>query len=96
MQTKKIILSISLLTAIFIFSSCKKESISEEIENTFDLSKKQAIAIGMEIGIHNGTLAIYLALNVIGNATMTIPAVVYSLIMFLTAAVFGYLVNLRP
>jgi BASS family bile acid:Na+ symporter len=66
------------------------------IPRLFRLSKKQAIAIGMEIGIHNGSLAIYLALNVIGNPAMTIPAVVYSIIMFLTAALFGYVVNLRP
>jgi BASS family bile acid:Na+ symporter len=57
------------------------------------VSKKQSIAIGMEIGIHNGTLAIYIALNVIGNSTMSIPPAVYSLIMFLTAAVFGYMVS---
>jgi BASS family bile acid:Na+ symporter len=61
----------------------------------FNLDKKQAIAIGMEIGIHNGTLAIFIALNVIGNGTMTIPAVIYSIIMFITAAIFGWLVNLR-
>ena len=61
----------------------------------FKIPQKQAIAIGMEIGIHNGTLAIYIALNVIGNGTMTIPAVVYSIMMFLTAAVFAWLVNVR-
>ncbi|MBI2285032.1 MAG: bile acid:sodium symporter family protein [Bacteroidetes bacterium] len=65
------------------------------IPRMFNLEKKQAIAIGMEIGIHNGTLAIYIALSVIGNSTMSIPPVIYSLIMFFTAAVFGYLVNLR-
>jgi bile acid:Na+ symporter, BASS family len=59
----------------------------------FRLQKKQAIAIGMEIGIHNGTLAIYIALSVIGNSTMSIPPAVYSLIMFFTAAVFGYVVS---
>ena len=59
-----------------------------------NLGKKQAIAIGMEIGIHNGSLAIFIALNVIGNGTMTIPAVIYSIIMFITAAIFGWLVNL--
>jgi BASS family bile acid:Na+ symporter len=42
----------------------------------------------MEIGIHNGTLAIFIALNVLNNATMSIPAAVYSLIMFVTAGVF--------
>ena len=51
------------------------------------LPRKQAIAIAMEIGIHNGTLAIYIALNVMDNATMSIPAAVYSLLMFFTAAV---------
>lgn len=60
----------------------------------FKLPKKQAIAIGMEIGIHNGTLAIYIALSVIGNSTMSIPPAIYSLIMFFTAAAFGFLVNL--
>jgi bile acid:Na+ symporter, BASS family len=59
----------------------------------FSISKKQAISIGMEIGIHNGTLAIYIALNVLGNSLMSIPAAIYSLIMFFTAAIFGYLVN---
>ena len=55
--------------------------------------EKQAIAIGMEIGIHNGTLAIYIALSVIGNSMMSVPPAIYSLIMFFTAAAFGVLVN---
>lgn len=59
----------------------------------FKVNKKQSIAIGMEIGIHNGTLAIYIALNVIGNSLMSIPPAVYGLIMFFTAAIFGYLVS---
>jgi BASS family bile acid:Na+ symporter len=59
----------------------------------FKVSAKQAIAIGMEIGLHNGTLAIYIALNVIKNETMAIPAAIYSLIMFFTAAAFGVLIN---
>jgi len=59
----------------------------------FRLGDRQAIAIGMEIGIHNGTLAIFIALSVIGNGDMSLPPVIYSLIMFFTAAVFGYLAN---
>jgi BASS family bile acid:Na+ symporter len=47
----------------------------------------------MEIGIHNGTLAIAIAVNVLGNSTMTIPAAIYSLIMFVTAAAFGVLIS---
>jgi bile acid:Na+ symporter, BASS family len=53
------------------------------------LPKKQAIAIAMEIGIHNGTLAIFIALNVLQNSTVSVPAAVYSLLMFITAAVFA-------
>jgi predicted TIM-barrel enzyme len=53
-----------------------------------------ANAIAMEIGIHNGTLAIYIALNVLNNSTMSIPPAIYSLLMFFTAAAFGFLVNM--
>ncbi|MBN8578499.1 MAG: bile acid:sodium symporter family protein [Cytophagales bacterium] len=60
----------------------------------FKVEKKQAIAIGMEIGIHNGTLAIYIALNVLNNSTMSIPPAIYSLLMFFTAAAFGFFVNI--
>lgn len=59
------------------------------------LSLKQSIAIGMEIGIHNGTLAIALALSpaLLNNPTMAIPPAIYGFIMFFTAGVFGWLVN---
>lgn len=59
------------------------------------LPRRQAIAIGMEIGIHNGTLAIAIASTptLLNNTTMAIPPAIYSLIMFFTAAAFGYLVN---
>jgi len=59
------------------------------------LNLRQAIAIAMEIGIHNGTLAIALALSpaLLNNPTMAIPAAIYSLIMFVTAALFGLWVN---
>ncbi len=65
------------------------------VPRLFKISNKQAIAIGMEIGIHNGTFAIYIALSVLGNSAMSIPPAIYSLIMFFTAAIFGYLVNLK-
>lgn len=61
----------------------------------FRVEKKQAIAIGMEIGLHNGTLAIYIALNVMHNSTMAWPPALYGVLMFFTAAAFGMLVNLK-
>ncbi len=57
------------------------------------IGKKQAIAIGMEIGIHNGTMAIFIATTVLNNSVMSIPPAIYSLIMFVTAGMFGYFVS---
>ncbi|AXQ30911.1 bile acid:sodium symporter family protein [Solimonas sp. K1W22B-7] len=59
------------------------------------LNERQSIAIGMEIGIHNGTLAIAIALSplMLNNSDMAMPAVVYSGFMFFTAAAFGFWVN---
>lgn len=59
------------------------------------LPQKQAIAIAMEIGIHNGTLAIFIALNVLNNTAMSVPAAIYSLIMFVTAGFFAWWLNRR-
>jgi len=63
------------------------------VPRMLQLAKPQAIAISMEIGIHNGTLAIFIALSILGNSVMATPAAIYSLIMFLTAGLFGYLIN---
>ena len=59
------------------------------------VERRQAIAIGMEIGIHNGTLAIAIASSpvLLNNPTMAIPPAIYSLIMFVTAAMFGWFVS---
>ena len=63
------------------------------IPRMLNIGKKQAIAIGMEIGIHNGTMAIFIATTVLNNSVMSIPPAIYSLIMFITAGVFGYFVS---
>ena len=55
----------------------------------------QSRAIAFEVGIHNATLAIYLALAVLHNSAMSVPAAIYGLIMFFTAAGFGWWVTRR-
>ena len=65
------------------------------IPRMLNIGKKQAIAIGMEIGIHNGTMAIFIATTVLNNSVMSIPPAIYSLIMFITAGIFGYVVSRR-
>lgn len=59
------------------------------------LPRRQAIGIAMEIGIHNGALAIYIALNVLKMPMTSFAPAIYSLIMFVTAAVFVVLVTRR-
>jgi bile acid:Na+ symporter, BASS family len=61
------------------------------------VDRRQAIAIGMEIGLHNGALAITIAGSplLLDNSVMAIPPAVYSVLMFFTAAAFGLLVNRR-
>ena len=54
----------------------------------FRLSQKQAISISYEVGIQNGALALIIAGTIIGNNVMMIPAVTYSLFMFITGFVF--------
>jgi BASS family bile acid:Na+ symporter len=57
------------------------------------LEKRQVVTIGIEVGIQNGTMALLVAGTILGNATMAIPAVTYSLLMFATGGLFCLLVN---
>lgn len=61
------------------------------------LDRRQSIAISMEVGIHNATLAITLALSplVLNNPTMAVPPAIYSVIMLITAGVFAWMVVRR-
>jgi bile acid:Na+ symporter, BASS family len=52
------------------------------------LPEPQAIAISFEIGIHNGTLAIFIAFEVLDRAQAAIAPALYSLSMYVTAALF--------
>jgi BASS family bile acid:Na+ symporter len=56
------------------------------------LDKPNAIAIGYEIGIHNSTLAIFVALSVLGDFQLMVPAAIYSVSMYVLATAFGFLV----
>jgi BASS family bile acid:Na+ symporter len=59
------------------------------------IGKPEAIAAGMEIGIHNATLAITVAVSpaLLGNSAMAVPPAVYGIVMFFTATAFGLLVT---
>jgi bile acid:Na+ symporter, BASS family len=65
------------------------------VPRLFRVSRRQSIASAMEIGIHNCTLAIIVAVSVIGNEVMAVPAALYGVLMFLPAGIVAYLLSRR-
>lgn len=65
------------------------------VPRALGVSGPQSIASSMEIGVHNGTLAIYVAIEVLDSVEISVPAAVYSIIMFIFAALWGSWVSRR-
>jgi len=59
------------------------------------VNRPQAIASAMEIGIHNATLAITVALSVLDNEQVAIPPAVYGVVMFLPATIVAVSLSRR-
>jgi BASS family bile acid:Na+ symporter len=47
----------------------------------------------MEVGIHNTTVALTIALSVLDSTEVAIPSAVYSILMYVLATAFGYLIT---
>ena len=45
-------------------------------------NKQQAITVGVEVGLVNGTLGIAIAAGILGSSVMSIPSAIYSILMF--------------
>lgn len=58
------------------------------IARLFASGPRQRIAISMECGLQNGTLAIAVAALLFGGGLVAVPAATYSLIMFATALIY--------
>ena len=59
------------------------------------LGVRQATAIAFEIGIHNGTLAIFVALHALQMAGAAVVPAIYSLLMYVTGGLFAWWVLKR-
>ncbi len=59
------------------------------------LGISQQTAITLECGLQNGTLAIFVALTLIGSREMMVPGAIYSLLMFPTAVTYIFYVVQR-
>lgn len=81
---------VGLATALFCFASL---SVGYFLPRFFGIPSFQARACAFEIGIHNSTLAMTIALTVLSSSTIAMPAAVYSIFMYIFAALFGLLLN---
>ena len=59
------------------------------VSHAAGLDEGASRAISFEIGIHNSTLALYIALSVLENFQIALPAALYSVSMYVTALLFG-------
>lgn len=57
----------------------------------FRLSTLNRLTLGIEVGVQNAALAIFIGINVIGDVTYTYPALVYSVTMYIGVITFIYL-----
>jgi len=77
---------VGLITALFCAISLV---VGYYVPRAVGVTGPQAIATSMEVGVHNATLAIFVAVEVLDEVEISVPAAVYSLVMFLFAALWG-------
>lgn len=68
-------------------------SIGYFVPRALGVSNRQSISCSMEIGIHNSALAITIAIGLLGETGMAIPAAVYGIAMFPIAFAAGWLIT---
>jgi BASS family bile acid:Na+ symporter len=83
---------VGLATGLFCAASLV---IGYVVPKALGVTAGQAIASSMEIGVHNATLAIYIAVEVLDSTETSVPAAVYSIFMFVFAALWGYAISRR-
>lgn len=85
---------VGLVTTLFCLISLTAGFV---VPRLFRVGYRQSVASAFEIGIHNSTLAIAVALTVLGNEQLAVPAAVYGVLMFPLAAGAGWvLTRLAP
>ena len=81
---------VGVVTALFCLASLSLGYVGARL---FRLDERQAIASAMEVGIHNTTVALTIALSVLDSTEVAIPSAVYSVLMYLFATAFGLLIT---
>ncbi|WP_431971896.1 bile acid:sodium symporter family protein [Nocardia sp. bgisy134] len=65
------------------------------VPKAFGVTRTQAIACSMEVGIHNSALAMTIAISVLGDIRMAVPAGVYGIVMLPIAYLAGTAISRR-
>jgi BASS family bile acid:Na+ symporter len=81
---------VGLVTGLFCLISL---TLGYTVARALRLDQGQAIATSMEVGIHNTTIALTIALSVLDSTEVAIPSAVYSVLMYVLATAFGYLIT---
>lgn len=81
---------IGIVAAIFCIASL---SIGYAGPRLLRIEHRQAVASSFEVGIHNSTLAIAVAVSVLDSEKLAVPAAVYGIVMFPLAALAGVLLK---
>jgi BASS family bile acid:Na+ symporter len=81
--------SVGLVALVFCLLSL---TIGYAVPRLARIGHRQAIASSFEVGIHNGTLAITIALSptLLNSSEMAVPAAVYGVLMFAPAGALAY------
>ncbi|MFP5219272.1 MAG: bile acid:sodium symporter family protein [Actinomycetes bacterium] len=81
---------VGLVTGLFCLASLTSGYAGARL---LKLDERQAIACSMEIGIHNTTVALTIALSVLNSTEVAVPSAVYSVLMYVLATAFGYAIT---
>jgi BASS family bile acid:Na+ symporter len=81
------------LAAITVLFCALSLTIGFLLPRLLRVEHRQAVASAFEIGIHNATLAIVIAVTVLGDEQLQLPGAVYGVLMFFVALVFGLLIR---
>lgn len=81
---------VGVVTGLFCLASL---TIGYAAARLLRLDEPQAIATSMEVGIHNTTIALTIALSVLSSTEVAVPSAVYSILMYILATAFGFFIT---
>ena len=87
--------SLSTLAPIILFFNLIVMLVAFGLSKLAKLNSKQQVAITLECGLQNGTLAIMIASTFLNNQQMVLPGAIYSIFMFITGGIFLWILKLR-